>query len=329
MSQTLRRNMLAGVIRYGIKPLLGGRLSYPMQRRVATAATSVCLAPKGMSYTEINLGGVPCESVTVGKTSDNTLLWLHGGGYCVGSSLTDRAPAGQFSKASNARVIVPDYRLAPENPHPAALEDALAVYKALIAEMGGAEKVVIGGDSAGGGLTLALAVAIRDAGLPLPAGMVFCSPWVDLRCVQQTYKTRAGDDPWLSLDTLKVWAAAYLGDLPADTPACSPLLADLNGLPPALIQVGDCEILLDDSIELNRKFQASGVDSTLHVYPNMWHIFFLQAGILEQADAAIAEIGQFLAGCWKNSQAAAKPTKTRTASRTATKTTRARAVKAS
>lgn len=298
MLEDLKRSAFSGIIRAGIRPFLGGKLPYAVQRGVAVAATSICIAPKGMHFEKRTLGGVPCEDVRVGEASGNTLLWLHGGGYCVGSSRTDRAPAGQFAKTSGARVIVPDYRLAPEHPYPAALEDALAVYRGLLDAGIDMKTVVLGGDSAGGGLALALAITLRDEGLPMPAGLVLCSPWVDLRLVQESYTTRAKRDPWLSPDMLQNWASAYLGNTPAETPSCSPLLANLEGLPPALIQVGDREILLDDSVELDRKLAASGVSSTLHVYPHMWHVFFLQAGILEQANAAVAEIGDFLSQCW-------------------------------
>lgn len=290
----LKRSVLGSTIRYGVRPLLTAPLSYASQRRIATAATAICLAPKGMQVDEERIGGVPCERVTVGKPGERILIWLHGGGYCVGSCKTDRAPAGQFAKASAATVIVPDYRLAPEHPFPAAPEDALAVYQALLDQGLNPANIIIGGDSAGGGLALTTAVAIRENGLPMPAGLVLCSPWADLRHVQASYTNRSKVDPWLTIDLLERWGGAYRGATPASDPRVSPLLAELSGLPPTLIQVGDREILLDDSVELDRKLHASGVQAHLHVYPEMWHIFFLQAGLLDEADAAVAEIGQFV-----------------------------------
>lgn len=294
MRQQLKRRALRKLIRYGVRPFLGGRLPYRMQRATALAATNLCLSPAGMQYQQIKLGGVTGEEVSASDTTNGTLLWFHGGGYCVGSSRTDRAPAGQFSKASGTRVILPDYRLAPEDPHPAALEDALSVYQALINQQYDLDKLIIGGDSAGGGLALALAIALRDRGLPLPTAMVLFSPWVDLRNVLDSHHTRASADPWLTTKMLNNWAAAYCDDKPVDLPTCSPLLAGLHGLPPTLIQVGDCEILLDDSVELDKKLRASGVDSELQIFPDMWHVFFLQAGLLSQADDAIEAMGLFI-----------------------------------
>lgn len=294
MSQSLKTRALSNVIRFGLRPFLGGRLPYKTQRAMALAATSICIAPTGMRHRALTLGGVAGEEVRVDDRAESTLLWLHGGGYCVGSSRTDRAAAGQFAKASGARVIVPDYRLAPEHPHPAALEDALAVYRALIDQGQDTNKLILGGDSAGGGLALALAVELRDKGLPLPAGMVLFSPWVDLRNVQDSHRSRAAEDPWLSTAMLNNWAAAYCGKTPTDTPSCSPLLAELHDLPPAFIQVGEREILLDDAVELDRKLQSSGVQSDLHIYPEMWHVFFLQAGLLTEADRAVTDIGRFV-----------------------------------
>ncbi|MDD3764264.1 MAG: alpha/beta hydrolase [Nevskiales bacterium] len=299
MMDPVLRPALRMFIRHGVRPWLGGRLPYAVQRGVATAVTSVCLAPRGMRHEAVQLGGVPCERVTVGEPKGRrTLLWIHGGGYCVGSSRTDRAPAGQFAKAAEATVIVPDYRLAPENPYPAGLDDVLAVYRALLDNGQDPDELAVGGDSAGGGMTVALAVAIRDAGLPLPRALVLCSPWADLRGVQPSYRSRAKRDPWLSPRMLRTWAEAYCASTPLDHPACSPLLADLAGLPPTLIQVGECEILHDDAVELDRKLRFQGGTSELHVYPDMWHVFFLQAGLLDPADAAVREIGDFLRRQW-------------------------------
>lgn len=294
MRQTLRRKAFSKLIRYGVRPFLGGRLPYGVQRATALAATNLCIAPAGMQYRAIELGGVAGEAVSVGTTNDGTLLWFHGGGYCVGSSQTDRAPAGQFSKASATRVILPDYRLAPEHPHPAALEDALSVYRALIDQQQDPSKLVIGGDSAGGGLALALAITLREQGLPLPAGMALFSPWVDLRNMLDSHHSRAAADPWLTSKMLNNWAAAYCGNQPVDLPTCSPLLADLHDLPATLIQVGECEILLDDSVELDKKLRASGVNSELQIFDDMWHVFFLQAGLLSQADNAVSAMGAFI-----------------------------------
>lgn len=299
MLDSVKRSIFATVIRRGVRPLLTAGMSYPNQRRLATAVTSLCVAPRGMQYTEESIGGVPVERVTVGSPSDNVLLWFHGGGYCIGSSRTDRAPAGQFARASGATVIVPDYRLAPEHPYPAALDDAMAVYRGLLDAGVAAEKIAIGGDSAGSGLAVALAIALREADAPMPASMVLCSPWVDLRLVQASYISRAARDPWLTRELVDRWAAAYCADTPRTNPGCSPLLGELHGLPPALIQVGEREILFDDAVELERKLRVSGSPVRLQEYAEMWHVFFLQAGILKDADRAVSEIGRFVQEFWR------------------------------
>ncbi len=299
MFDNAKRSIFGTVIRRGVRPLLTVGLSYPNQRRVATAVTSLCIAPRGMQYSVEKCGGVPVERVTVGTPNGKILLWLHGGGYCIGSSRTDRAPAGQFAKASGATVIVPDYRLAPEHPFPAALEDALAVYRSLLEAGVSAKDIAVGGDSAGGGLAVALSVALRDASLPLPSSLLLCSPWVDLRLVQASYASRAARDPWLTKGLLEKWAAAYCAATPRSHPGCSPLLGDLHGLPPTLIQVGEREILFDDSVELERKLRAQGGAVRFQEYPEMWHVFFLQAGILREADEAVREIGRFAQERWE------------------------------
>lgn len=299
MFNDAKRAVFGAVIRRGVRPLLTAGLSYANQRRVATAATSICVAPRGMQYHVDTFGGVPGERVTVGTPNGKILLWLHGGGYCIGSSRTDRAPAGQFAKASGATVIVPDYRLAPEHPFPAALDDALTVYRSLLDAGTPAANIAIGGDSAGGGLALALAMRLRDADLPMPASMALCSPWVDLRLVQASYISRAARDPWLTKPLLEKWAAAYCGHTPRTHPSCSPLLGDLHGMPPALIQVGEREILFDDAVELERKLRADGCTVRLQEYPDMWHVFFLQAGILREANEAVREIGGFVREQWQ------------------------------
>lgn len=302
MLDNAKRAIFGTVIRRGVRPLLTAGLSYPNQRRVATAVTSLCVAPRGMRYSAESFGGVPGERVTVGEPSDKVLLWLHGGGYCIGSSRTDRAPAGQFAQASGATVIVPDYRLAPEHPFPAALDDAVAVYRSLLDTGHKPANIAIGGDSAGGGLTIALAATLRDQGVPLPSSMVLCSPWVDLRLVQASYTSRAARDPWLTRPLLERWGSAYCGDTPRNDPRCSPLLGALHGLPPALIQVGEREILFDDAVELARKLRAEGNVASLQEYPEMWHVFFLQAGILREADQAVREIGRFVCEQWAEAQ---------------------------
>jgi acetyl esterase/lipase len=222
------------------------------------------------------------------------VLYLHGGGYCIGSPYSYRVLTGAIAKRVGIPVYVPDYRLAPEHPHPAALEDALAAYRWLIDDGYLPQCIAVVGDSAGGGLTLALCLALRNEHERLPAAIGLLSPWVDLACRGETFEKLADRDPLLSPEGLRRWARAYLGDLPPDHPLCSPLYAALSGLPPTLIQVGSEEIVLSDSTRLAERARQAGVDVRLHQYDGMWHDFQLQVGVLRETDAAIKEIGAFV-----------------------------------
>jgi len=222
-----------------------------------------------------------------------TLLYLHGGGYCIGSARTCRSITGHLAKVTGATVYAPEYRLAPEHPHPAALEDAVSSYRALLGQGIAPESIAISGDSAGAGLSVATAVALRDAGLPLPAALVLISPWVDLTCTGDSHAIVGSRDPLLTTVGVKRWAADYLGERSAQDPACSPLFADLRSLPPMLIQVGSEEIVLADSTRLHERATAAGVAAELHEYPGLWHDFQMYAGMLRESDEAMKEIASF------------------------------------
>lgn len=224
------------------------------------------------------------------------LLYLHGGGYTIGSPLAYRELATQLAKAAGSALFVPDYRLAPENPYPAAPEDAMAAYRGLL-DLGYAPAdIVVAGDSAGGGLTLSLLVAIRDAGLGLPARAVLFSPWLDLGFSGKSMSTKAAADPSLDQPGLAAAAAWYLNGQSADTPGASPLFADLTGLPPLLIEVGEAEILLSDATRLADLAAEAGVEVTLHVWPGLPHVFGLFAALLSEGRDVINESGAFIAG---------------------------------
>jgi acetyl esterase/lipase len=193
------------------------------------------------------------------------------------------------------RALVLDYRLAPEHLFPAAVEDATAAYRWLLAQGIQPERIVIAGDSAGGGLTLATALALRDAADPLPAALVCIAPWTDLAATGASLKTRARLDPSLSPNGIAAAGLRYVGpDGDARAPLASPLYANLRGLPPLLIQVGDHEILLDDSKRLAERARAAGVNVTLEIWPEMWHVFQALAGYLPESDRAIAKIGSYM-----------------------------------
>jgi phosphinothricin tripeptide acetyl hydrolase len=222
------------------------------------------------------------------------LLYLHGGGYVIGSPRSHRHLAAAIAGAAGASALLLDYRLAPEHPFPAAVEDATSAYRWLLDQAIAPERIVIAGDSAGGGLTVATLLALREARVPLPAGGVCISPWVDLTCGGASYGTKADADPIVRRSGVEEMARAYLGATPPRTPLASPLFADLRGLPPLLIHVGSDEVLLDDAVQLAERAKAAGVDATLEVYDRMIHVWHWFLPMLDEAQTAVEAIGRFV-----------------------------------
>jgi acetyl esterase/lipase len=249
--------------------------------------------PEDVRVGERTLGGRPALTLEpAGSTPEGgVLLFLHGGGYVVG---THAALAAGLAGRAGLRAVLPDYRLAPEHRHPAAVDDALAAYRELIAEVGTADRVVLAGDSAGGGLALATVSAARTAGLAAPAAVVVFSPWVDLTGSGESMRTRDGVDPIFAPADIEEYAVQYLGEGDRRTPSASPLFGDLHGLPPLLIQVGGNELLLDDAVRLAARAAADDVDVTLRVWPGVPHVFQHFAGLLDEAGEALEEAGAFL-----------------------------------
>jgi monoterpene epsilon-lactone hydrolase len=267
--------------------------SIEVQRRNLDAMGRLVPLAPDVQVERIEVAGLPAEWIrTPNARADRVLLYLHGGAYYLGSCESHRSLAARLARASAARVLLIEYRLAPEHRFPAAVEDAVAVYRALLA--GGIQpgRIVIGGDSAGGGLTAATLVSLRDAGDPLPAGAVLLSPWTDLEGTGESMETRAPFDPWLDPEGIRRAPAIYLGDGDRRHPLASPLYADLHGLPPLLVHVGRDECLLDDSVRFVEKAKASGVNASLHIWEDMWHVF--QSFAIPEADEAIGEIGAFV-----------------------------------
>ena len=238
---------------------------------------------------------VPAEWLTApGARADAAVLYLHGGGYVIGSPRSHRHLAAAIGSAARTRVLLPDYRLAPEHPFPAAVDDAVAAYGWLLDQGIAPSRIVIGGDSAGGGLTVATLLALREAGIPLPAAGVCISPWVDLTCGGGSYTTRAGVDPIVKRQGVGDMATAYLGGKDARTPLASPIFADLTGLPPLLVQVGDDEVLLDDAVQLAERARKAGVETTLEVSDKMIHVWHWFFPMLDEGQAAIDRIAAFV-----------------------------------
>jgi monoterpene epsilon-lactone hydrolase len=239
--------------------------------------------------------GVPGEWISAPNSTDaTTIFYLHGGGYTIGSVNTHAEMVSRICRASGARAFSLNYRLAPENPYPAAVEDATKAYRWLLSQGIRPESIVISGDSAGGGLALATLLALKDAGDPLPGGAVLLSPWTDLLGTGNSLKTRAAADPMINPELIIQGATQYHGSTPASDPLVSPLYGDFHGLPPMLIQVGDAEVLLDDSTRLAERAKAADVDVTLEVWDEMIHVFQIFAATLPEGQQAIDRIGEWV-----------------------------------
>lgn len=244
---------------------------------------------------KVTANGVPGEWITnAGSTEAITVYYLHGGGYSIGSTNTHATMISAIARASGARAFSIDYRLAPEHPFPAALDDALAGYRWLLAQGMDPKSIVAAGDSAGGGLTAALLLALRDAGDPLPGGAVLLSPWLDLAGTGESIKTRADLDPMIpAFEGVSPAAEWYIGEGSATDPLISPLYGNYQGLPPILIHVGDHEVLLSDSTRYAERAEAAGVDVTLKVWDEMIHVFQFFP-MLPEGKESITEIGQWI-----------------------------------
>ena len=251
--------------------------------------------PDDATFEQVGAGGVSAEWISVPEASDDrVVIYLHGGGYMIGSMRTHRVPLSYLSRVSGARVLGLNYRLAPEHPFPAAVEDSVAAYRWLVSQGIAPHRIVIGGDSCGGGLTLATLVALRYSGDPLPAAGISHSGWTDLANTGESFVTNAESDPLIDREMVDNMAATYLGDRSRTTPLASPFYADLRGLPPLLLQVGGAEVLLDDSIRFAERAKEAGVNVTLKVWDDMPHIWQCFASFLPEARQALDQCGEFV-----------------------------------
>lgn len=247
----------------------------------------------------VTVAGRPAEWLRApGVQASHALLYFHGGGYVMGSPNTHRSMCGEISRAAQAPVLLVDYRLAPEHPFPAAVEDGVASYRWLLEQGFPARQLAIAGDSAGGGLTMATLVSARDHKLPMPAAAVPISPWCDMTCTNESYTTRAEADPMVTGTDIGLMAKCYLKDTDPKNPIASPNFASLTGLPPLLIHVGRDEVLLDDSITLHDKATAAGVESTLEIWDDMIHVWHVFHPMLPEGKQAIIRVGDFLRAHW-------------------------------
>ncbi|MGD0607749.1 MAG: alpha/beta hydrolase fold domain-containing protein [Streptosporangiaceae bacterium] len=274
-----------------VRRCLDPALPWPVQRTRLDKLTRIALLPRRTTVTEQTIAGLRADVVSSrAPGSQLTVIHFHGGGYCLGSARMARSWAAHLSARTGGRVVLPEYRLAPEHPYPAALEDARAVMTAL----SGSGPVVVSGDSAGGGLALALLLSMRDEGQEPPAGAILLSPWLDLGRDRRAVPDLVRRDVLLSPDWLDACARAYADPSTWAGPLVSPLRATHSGLPPLLIQAGTEELLAPDAELLAASASAAGADVTYTRWPRMWHDFALQAGLLAAADSALAQASWFV-----------------------------------
>jgi len=275
-------------------PIIGGQSVEKMRAAMEDMTTGAPL-PDGTELQAVEANGVPCEwTSTPGVDPGRAILYLHGGGYVIGSIATHRGLVSRLTSATGSRALSVGYRLAPENPFPAAVDDATAAYRWLVSQGMEPSRVVIAGDSAGGGLTLATLLALRDAGDALPAAGVCISPWVDLEGLGESMTRNADVDPIVTKDGLMDMARMYLDGADPKSPLAAPLHGDLAGLPPLLIHVGSREMLLDDSTRFAEKAGLAGVDVTLEPWDEMIHVWHAFAPLLPESQQAIDRIGEYV-----------------------------------
>jgi epsilon-lactone hydrolase len=247
------------------------------------------------SFDKLSIGGRKAEWVLPKKAGHGVMLYLHGGGYVTGSIRTHKALVSRISSAGNFKALIVDYRLAPEHPFPAALEDAVDAYRYLLSQKFSPHDIVIAGDSAGGGLTMALLLKIRDLNMAMPAAAALICPWVDLTNSGDSGKFNRGKDPVINNNQGDFWADAYAGSADKQNPFVSPLFADLKGLPPIYIQAAGKDLLLSDATRLHEKLKVAGVPVELDIWQDMFHVWQAFWLFLTEADDANNRLARFLA----------------------------------
>ncbi|MCW8306299.1 alpha/beta hydrolase [Acidiphilium sp. PA] len=291
---SLAAHLLNPVLRYQVKRKLSGTADPETVRRAFKSPMPV---PRGVLYTEALVGGVPGEWVepAVGARPAMTVLYLHGGAYLVCSAETHRPITGALARRG-VRVFAANYRLAPEHRYPAAVDDGLAAYRGLLEQGVMPQRLAIAGDSAGGGLALAVLLAAKEAGLPMPARAVLFSPWTDLAGTGASAIENEGRDPMIIGSKIAEGAKLYLGEADPRTPHASPLYGDLAGLPPLMIHVGANEVLRDDSVRLDEKARAAGVVSLLRIWPVVAHVWPMFHSFVPEGRQTLDDSAAFIRG---------------------------------
>jgi acetyl esterase/lipase len=291
-------SLRAHAVRFGLRLFIKNRYRREpievVRQRFKRMEMLVPPPPRGTKTRDFTIDGLPASMIAVREARpDTTVLFLHGGAFGVGSFRNYGHFTWRLGKAARAGVLAIDYRLAPEHPYPAALDDALAAYRWMLAQGTNPKRILVAGDSAGGGLALALLLKLRDEGMPLPAAAVLMSPWTDLASTGASLRTKAETDPMLVASEIPRLAAMYLGGADPRDPYASPLYADPRGLPPTLVQAGGDEVLLDDAVRMADKMKAAGCDVELQIWPRMPHVFQLLVTVMPEAQAAVADIARF------------------------------------
>lgn len=266
-----------------------------MRRRVNFLGGRIPLA-WGVRVRAETIAGLHAEWVEPkGVALDKVLLYWHGGAYIVGSCATHRPMLSRLAKAAGMRALLPDYELAPEHPFPAAVQNAVAVYRELLARGYEPGNISVAGDSAGGGLCVAMLLALRDAGDPMPGAVALMSPWLDLAGQGESMTSRIDQDPWFDPQDLPYVTTHYCSEAERTEPLVSPVYADASALPRTLIQVGNDEILLSDSERLAANMQATGGTVEVDIWPGMWHVWQIFVLLMPESIAALRKLGRFLA----------------------------------
>jgi monoterpene epsilon-lactone hydrolase len=267
----------------------------PILRREWEASARQQVLPKESRFSRVTAGEISCEWMDMPRVPrDRVFLLLHGGGYNAGSPRTHRKLAAHLSRATHMRVLTPEYRLAPEYPFPAAVKDVLAVYGWLLGQGIKAQHIVVGGDSAGGGLALSMLLALREAGATMPLAVILMSPWVDLTTSMPSHRTNRKYDPCVMPEDLRQAALWYAGERDPGEPMLSPVFADLSGLPPMLIHAAADELLVDEARLLADRAVEAGVAATLKIFDGVWHAFHGWGMEIPESRQAIDEIGTYL-----------------------------------
>ena len=250
----------------------------------------------GVAVRKDSIAGLHSEWLTPdGAPQDRLLLYWHGGGYLIGSCQSHRPFVSHLALEAGICALLPEYRLAPEHPFPAAIEDAVGVYRSLLEQGYEPANITVAGDSAGGGISVAMLLSLRDAGIPLPGAVVLLSPLLDLSLQGDSMRTRLDRDPWFNPDILRHVARHYCDDAELTEPLVSPVFADASGMPPTLIQVGDDEILLSDSERFAENMRASGGQVEVEIWPGMWHVWQMFIGLMPESRRAVERLGCFIA----------------------------------